>query len=93
MTGSGTEADPAVEEVPLPLEVEELLGWLRVEKGRSPTTLTAYRGDLRRYCAWLHGRGASLDAVGEEDVTAYVAHLRLAAKRRCRFGVAVAFLS
>jgi integrase/recombinase XerD len=60
----------------LPLEVEELLSWLRVERGRSATTLAAYRADLRRYCAWLRGRDVPLDAVGEEDVTAYVAHLR-----------------
>ncbi|HYI60953.1 MAG TPA: tyrosine recombinase [Acidimicrobiales bacterium] len=60
----------------LPLEVEELLSWLRVEKGRSPTTLAAYRGDLRRYCAWLGERGLDLGAVGEDDVAAYIGHLR-----------------
>ncbi len=76
MTGAEREADPAVDQAPLPLEVEELLSWLRVEKGRSPTTLTAYRGDLRRYCTWLRERGAALEGVGEEDITAYVAHLR-----------------
>lgn len=65
-----------VEEDLLPLEVEELLSWLRVEKGRSATTLAAYRGDLRRYCAWLRERGVALDAVGEDDVAAYVGHLR-----------------
>lgn len=70
-----TDRDPGAEEASLPLEVEELLSWLRVEKGRSPTTLTAYRGDLRRYWAWLSARGTGLASVGEEDVTAYVAHL------------------
>lgn len=70
------EGDPAADAVPLPLEAEELLSWLRVEKGRSPTTLAAYRGDLRRYWAWVRARGATLGSVGEEDVTAYVAHLR-----------------
>ncbi len=64
---------PAVE--PLPLEAEELLSWLRVEKGRAPSTLAAYRTDLRQYCAWLGDRGIALDAVGEDDLTAYVAHL------------------
>ncbi|CAN5560957.1 MAG: site-specific tyrosine recombinase [Iamia sp.] len=69
-------SDPAAEVPPLPLEAEELLSWLRVEKGRSPTTLTAYRGDLRRYCAWLRRRQVDLASVGEEDITGYVAHLR-----------------
>lgn len=68
--------DPAAPVAPpLPLEAEELLGWLRVEKGRSASTLAAYRTDLRHYCAWLAGRGVDLRQVGEEDITAYVAHL------------------
>lgn len=68
-------ADPAP--VPaLPLEVEELLTWLRVEKGRSTNTLSAYRTDLRAYWAWLHRRGRSLGEVSEADVSAYIAHLR-----------------
>ncbi|HEX7135861.1 MAG TPA: site-specific tyrosine recombinase [Iamia sp.] len=62
-------------EVPLPLAAEELLGWLRVEKGRSASTLAAYRTDLRHYCAWLASRGVEVRQVGEEDITAYVAHL------------------
>jgi integrase/recombinase XerD len=71
-------AEPAVgsEPVVLPLEAEELLTWLAVDKGRAVNTLRAYRRDLRAYAAWLHARGQALDAVGEEDVAAYVAHLR-----------------
>lgn len=76
MTGADADAPdrPTVE--PLPLEAEELLSWLRVEKGRSPSTLAAYRTDLRQYVAWLREGGVALDAVGEDDVTAYVAHLQ-----------------
>ena len=37
-----------------------------VERGRSASTLAAYRTDLRRYCAWLAGRGVDLPQVGEE---------------------------
>ncbi|HEV7719645.1 MAG TPA: site-specific tyrosine recombinase XerD [Iamia sp.] len=71
-----TDLDPAASAgAPLPLAAEELLGWLRVEKGRSASTLAAYRTDLRHYCAWLAGRGVDLRQVGEEDITAYVAHL------------------
>lgn len=71
-----TGVDPAAPtEPPLPLAAEELLGWLRVEKGRSASTLAAYRTDLRHYCGWLADRGVDLRQVGEEDITAYVAHL------------------
>jgi integrase/recombinase XerD len=66
--------DPATDE--LPLEVEELLTWLRVERGRSVNTLSAYRADLRRYVTWLRERGRDVADVDEEDVTAYVGHLR-----------------
>jgi integrase/recombinase XerD len=62
-------------QVPLPPAAEELLAWLRVEKGRSASTLDAYRTDLRQYCAWLADRGVDLRHVGEDDVTGYVAHL------------------
>ena len=66
--------DAPVEE--LPLEVEEFLTWLRVERGRSANTLSAYRGDLRRYLTWLRARHRTLAEVDEDDVTDYVAHLR-----------------
>ncbi len=71
-------ADPLTDDAvePLPLEVEEYLTWLSAERGRSPNTLAAYRRDLRAYWAWLRARGVALDAVGEPDVTAYVAALR-----------------
>ncbi len=60
----------------LPLEAEEFLTWLRVEKGRSAGTLAAYRADLRAYWAWLRERGRTLAVVDEADITAYVGHLR-----------------
>lgn len=64
----------------LPLEAEEFLTWLRVEKGRSASTLVAYRSDLRAYWAWLSDAGTDLHDVSEADITGYVAHLR--AERR-----------
>lgn len=60
----------------LPVEVEDLLTWLRVERGRAATTLHAYRSDLRAYVAWLDERGLALGDVAEADLHAYVAHLR-----------------
>ena len=65
-----------MEHFDLPLEAEELLTWLRVEKGRSSGTLMAYRSDLRAYWAWLTEAERDLGDVAEPDIAAYVAHLR-----------------
>ena len=62
--------------VELPIEAEEFLSWLAVEKGRSPNTITSYRRDLRAYVAWLADRGTSLVDAAPEDAAAYVAALR-----------------
>ena len=59
----------------LPLDVEEYLTWLAVERGRSRNTLQAYRHDLCTYVAWLATRRRCLSDVEEADVVAYVAHL------------------
>ena len=42
--------------------------WLRVERGLAPNSLAAYRRDLRRYDAFLRGRG--IDAVATVDEAA-----------------------
>jgi integrase/recombinase XerD len=60
--------------VELPIEVEEYLTWLAVEKGRARTTLDAYRRDLTAYSRWLGGR--PLDEVREGDLAGYVGSLR-----------------
>ena len=60
----------------LPLDVEEFLTWLAVDRGRSPNTVSAYRRDLRAYCAWLSSTGRSLDGVGPADLDAFVGELR-----------------
>ena len=62
--------------VTLPLDAEEFLTWLRVEKGRSPSTLEAYRADLRAYVSWLADRSLDLGSVTEADIETYVGHLR-----------------
>jgi integrase/recombinase XerD len=62
--------------VVVPLDVEEYLTWLAVERGRSRNTLAAYRGDLAAYCSWLASRGLGLGGVGEADIVAYVGALR-----------------
>jgi integrase/recombinase XerD len=65
---------------PLPLEAEEFLSWLAVERGRAANTLAAYRRDLRAYAAWLAARGLDLAAVTAVVVEDYVAHLEAAGR-------------
>jgi integrase/recombinase XerD len=69
-------AADAVTRRDLPLQVEEFLTWLQVERGRARNTLAAYRADLRGFVTWLHERGVDIGDVVEADVAAYVAHLR-----------------
>ena len=63
-----------------PLDAEEFLTWLRVEKGRSPNTLLAYRADLKAYFAWLHHIGRPVEAISEADIEAYIGWLREAGR-------------
>ena len=61
----------------LPLDVEEWLSWLSAEKGRAPSTLAAYRRDIRRFWRWLStGPGAELGDVDEGTIETYIADLR-----------------
>jgi integrase/recombinase XerD len=60
----------------LPLDVEEYLTWLAVERGRSRNTLRAYRHDLAVYAGWLAAQSVTLEDVTEAHVAAYVGHLR-----------------
>ena len=58
-------------QTPLGEGVDEYLVALRVEKGLSPNTITAYERDLRQYMAFLSGAEPS-----DETVAAYVSALR-----------------
>ena len=61
----------------LPLDVEEWLSWLVTERGRAPSTLAAYRRDVRAWWAWLRSRGHDdLAGVTEADIAAWVGVLR-----------------
>lgn len=68
--------DPAVASDELPLEVEDFLVWLSSERGRARNTVSAYRRDLRRYQAWLVGRGLGPLDVGVDDLRDFVAERR-----------------
>ena len=62
---------------PLQVALRTYLDHLAVERGVADNTLSSYRRDLRRYLAFLVGRGvADLSAVGEGTVTEFLAHLR-----------------
>ncbi|MCU0269084.1 MAG: site-specific tyrosine recombinase XerD [Acidimicrobiales bacterium] len=56
----------------LPLEVEEFLTWLAVERGRSRNTVSAYRRDLRAYLAWLAEQDLGLLEVDTAVLVTYV---------------------
>lgn len=60
----------------LPIEVDDFLLSLRVERGRSANTLKAYANDLRSYVAWLDERGLTVSDVDEATITAYVNALK-----------------
>lgn len=60
----------------LPVEVDDFLLSLRVERGRSANTLKAYANDLRAYVAWLDEQGLTIGEVDEETITAYVNALK-----------------
>lgn len=82
----------ATSTVELPLEAEDFLLHLVVEKGRSPLTISAYRRDLRRYQVFLDSRGATLRSASSDDVDAFALSLRaegLAASSSTRTLVAV----
>jgi integrase/recombinase XerD len=64
----------------LPLEVEEFLVWLVAERGRAANTRAAYRRDLQAYTRWLGERGVTVASAGEEDLAAYLRHLRAAGR-------------
>ncbi len=83
---------PALEPVDFPVEVEEFLEYLRVERGRAASTLAAYRRDLADYLRWLDHNGITWHAVDETDLVAYVNSSMLsgaAAATRKRRAVAV----
>src|SRR5438093_936645 len=56
---------------------DEYIGWLQLDANRSPNTVRAYQGELRRLAGFLASRGHSLrmEDLGHEDLRAYQRHL------------------
>jgi integrase/recombinase XerD len=50
--------------------------YLRVEKGLRPLTCEAYLGDLKTFAEFIEGRNGVLLKAVQEDVAAFLAHLR-----------------
>ncbi len=59
-----------------PAAIAEYLGWLVIEKGRSPATISAYRSDLHEFCQWLETSAISFDEVNAGVIERYVANER-----------------
>ncbi len=61
--------------VPPLAEIDEYLTWLRLERGRAPSTIVAYRRDLRAWAQHLDEIGRSILDVSEDDLVAWVHEL------------------
>lgn len=55
--------------------IEAFLEMLMAERGASKNTVSAYHRDLKDYAAHLAGQGLSMESVGPDDVSAYLAGL------------------
>lgn len=51
-----------------PVEVDEYLTWVRLERGRATTTVEAYRRDLRAWISYLDEVGKSILDADEDDI-------------------------
>lgn len=56
--------------------LNDFLGFLTVERGASPHTVSAYGGDLRAYLAHLAGRSVSVLDATRDDVVSFMALLQ-----------------
>jgi integrase/recombinase XerD len=60
----------------LPLEIDEYLTWLRLERGRAASTVAAYRRDLAAWAAHLRASGRAVPDVTEDDLVGWVHELQ-----------------
>jgi integrase/recombinase XerD len=56
--------------------LKDYQAYLRVEKGLRPLTCEAYLGDLRTFAEFIEGRNGVLLMAVQEDVAAFLEHLR-----------------
>lgn len=62
-------------DAPPPIEIDEYLTWLRLERGRASSTVEAYRRDLLAWWTHLRGLGRDLTEVREDDLVAWIHEL------------------
>jgi integrase/recombinase XerD len=56
--------------------LKDYQAYLRVEKGLRPLTCEAYDGDLKTFAEFIEGRHGVLLTAAQEDVAAFLGHLR-----------------
>jgi site-specific recombinase XerD len=58
---------------------DEYLGWLQLEANRSPNTVRAYSGEIKRLGGFLAARGHTLKLadLSHDDLRAFQRHLAL----------------
>ena len=66
---SSDETSPSA---PTPIEIEEYLTWLRLERGRAASTVEAYRRDLDAWWTYLCRIGRAVTDVTEDDLVDWV---------------------
>jgi integrase/recombinase XerD len=57
--------------------LKDYQAYLRVEKGLRPLTCEAYDGDLKTFAEFLEGRQGILSTATQQDVAAFLEHLRM----------------
>ncbi len=62
--------------IPGQREIDDFLLWLRVERGRSDSTVHSYKRDLVKYVRWLAGQGEKITSVGEPTIIVYLRQLQ-----------------
>lgn len=62
-------------DAPPPIEIDEYLTWLRLERGRAASTVEAYRRDLLAWWAHLRHADRELTEVREDDLVAWIHEL------------------
>lgn len=60
----------------LDLPIASFLDWLRIEKGRSPRTISSYAQDLKSFSATLSARKVEVLTTTPADIDAHLASLR-----------------
>ena len=61
-------------------EIKDFLLWLRVERGRAESTVSAYERDLQNYLSWLEEQGERIANVQEASIIMYLRELQSSGK-------------